>query len=252
MFDFLFKQGKVVADLSFIGVDMHSHLLPGIDDGLQEVEQSVLFIEELRQLGYQRLICTPHILTDLYPNTRETILPKLDIVRKALAKANVNMPVSAAAEYMVDHSFGELLATSKKHDLLTINNQFILIEMSYLAPSPNIEQVIFDLRMFGLTPIIAHPERYGYYHKSFDKYERFVDLGCQLQVNLLSLSGGYGPHVKKTAEKLFKKQMVDYLGTDMHHDKHLAMLKELATHKDFYDLVIAAKLKNKLLIQQND
>lgn len=249
MFNFLFKSARVTPDLSFIAADMHSHLLPGIDDGLQEVAQSVEFIKQLKELGYKKLICTPHILADLYPNTRETILPKLDLVRKALKKAGVDMPVDAAAEYMIDHSFAELLSTSKKTDLLTINNQYILVEMSYLAPSPNFEQVIFDLRMMGLTPIVAHPERYSYYHKQFESYERFVDLGCKLQVNLLSLSGGYGPHVKKTAEKLFSKQMVDFLGTDMHHEKHLEMLHLLAAKKEFYTLVAEATLKNKSLLE---
>ena len=248
MFDFLFKPAKVEADLSFIGVDMHSHLLPGIDDGLQEPEQSVAFMKQLTGLGYKKLICTPHILTDLYPNSRDTILPKLDLVRSHLAKAGHSIEIDAAAEYMIDHSFAELLSKSKKQDLLTINNQYILVEMSYLAPSPNFEQVIFDLRMLGLTPILAHPERYSYYHKNFENYERFVELGCKLQVNLLSLSGAYGPYVKKIAEKLFKKQMVDYLGTDMHHERHLQMLQELATRKDFYAIVANADIKNKDLL----
>jgi tyrosine-protein phosphatase YwqE len=119
--------------------------------------------------------------------------------------------------------------------------------MSYLSPSPNFEKVVFDLRMLGLQPILAHPERYSYYHNQFSQYERFKELGCRLQVNLLSLSGVYGPHVKKTAEKLFKQQMVDFLGTDMHHDRHLSMLKNLATKQEFYDLIADAELLNKTL-----
>jgi tyrosine-protein phosphatase YwqE len=121
--------------------------------------------------------------------------------------------------------------------------------MSYLSASPNIDQVIFDLRMLGLTPILAHPERYNYYHNRFEQYERFKELGCKLQVNLLSLSGGYGPQVKKTAEKLFKTQLVDFLGTDMHHIRHLEMLKVLATKPEFYELVNDALLQNKTLLQ---
>ena len=248
MFNFFKRSGaEVEPDLSFLGVDMHSHLLPGIDDGLQELEKSVEFIKDLQQLGYRKLICTPHILSDLYPNSPETILPKLDLVRDALQKANIAVEIEAAAEYMIDHEFDELISHSKKQDLLTISGQYILVEMSYLSPSPNYEKVIFDLRMLGLQPILAHPERYNYYHNQFSQYERFKELGCKLQVNLLSLSGAYGPHVKKTAEKLFKSQMVDFLGTDMHHDNHLAMLKKLATKKDFYTLVSEAELLNKTL-----
>jgi tyrosine-protein phosphatase YwqE len=249
MFSFFKKSGKTVQpDLSFIGVDMHSHLLPGIDDGLQEVQMSVDFIRDLQELGYKKLICTPHILSDLYPNSPATILPKLQLVRDALKEANVDMKVEAAAEYMIDHMFSELLAKSKKEDLLTMPGDHILVEMSYLSPSPNFDQIIFDLRMLGLQPILAHPERYSYYHQQFEQYERFKDIGCKLQVNLLSLSGGYGPHVKKTAEKLLKSQMVDFLGTDMHHERHLAMLKNLATKKDFYELVENAELLNKTLL----
>jgi tyrosine-protein phosphatase YwqE len=248
MFRSLFKSGKVTPDLSFIGVDMHSHLLPGLDDGLKEVEQSVNFIRQLNELGYKKLICTPHILSDLYPNTRETILPKRDLVREALAKANIQVEVDAAAEYMIDHEFAQLVSKSKRGDLLTISNRYILVEMSYLAPSPNFDSVIFELRMMGLTPILAHPERYSYLHRTFDQYSRFKELGCKLQVNMLSLSGGYGPEVKKAAEKLFKKEMVDFIGTDMHHERHLSGVQEIATKKDFYTLVDDAQLLNKTLM----
>jgi tyrosine-protein phosphatase YwqE len=249
MFNFFKRSGKPVEpDLSFLGIDMHSHLLPGIDDGVQELETTVNFIKDLKSLGYKKLICTPHILSDLYPNSPATILPKLELVRSALKAANVDMQIDAAAEYMIDHMFSDLLSKTKKEDLLTIAGDYILVEMSYLSPSPNFDQTIFDLRMLGLQPILAHPERYSYYHSQFEQYERFKDLGCKLQVNLLSLSGGYGPHVKKTAEKLFKNEMVDFLGTDLHHDRHLALLKSLATKKDFYDLVSSAQLLNNTLV----
>lgn len=249
MFNFFTRPGKaVVPDLSFIGADMHSHLLPGIDDGLLEVAQTVQFIKDLQKLGYSKLICTPHVLSDLYPNSPATILPKLAMVQNALHEAGVNVNVEAAAEYMIDHEFTELIARSKKEDLLTIGKDYILVEMSFLSPSPNFEKVIFDLQMMGLQPILAHPERYHYYHNQFEQYEHFKELGCKLQINLLSLSGAYGANVKKIAEKLLKSQMADFLGTDMHHEKHLAMLKQLATKKDFYDLISHAKLLNKTLL----
>lgn len=248
MFNFFKRSGKPVEpDLSFIGTDMHSHLLPGIDDGLQELENSVAYIKDLKKLGYNKLICTPHILSDLYPNSPQTILPKLALVRDALKAAGVDIQIEAAAEYMIDHMFADLLSKSKKEDLLTIGGDYILVEMSYLSPSPNFDQAIFDLRMLGLQPILAHPERYSYYHHQFEQYERFKDLGCKLQVNLLSLSGGYGPHVKKIAERLFKNEMVDFLGTDLHHERHLAMLKSLATKKEFYELVSNAQILNNTL-----
>jgi len=248
MFNLFKKSGKATPDLSFLAVDMHSHILPGLDDGLKELNQSISLIIQLKELGYKKLIFTPHILSDLYPNTRETILPKLDLVRETLTKQNIPVQIDAAAEYMIDHDFSQLVSKSKRDDLLTINKKYILVEMSYLAPSPNFESVIFDLRMLGLIPILAHPERYSYFHRQFEQYDRFKELGCRLQVNLLSLSGAYGPDVKKAAEKLFKKQMVDFVGTDMHHERHLSGIIDLASKQDFYATISPAELLNKSLL----
>lgn len=249
MFKF-FKRSitQLHSDLSFLSVDMHSHLLPGIDDGLHEVEQTIEFVKELQQLGYRKLICTPHILADLYPNTPGTILPQLAMVKKALVEANIDIKIEAAAEYMIDHEFTELIARSKKEDLLTIKGEYLLVEVPFSAPLPNFDKVIFDIRMLGIQPILAHPERYNYLHNQFNQYERFRELGCKLQVNLLSLSGAYGPQVKKTAEKLIKNNMVDFFGTDMHHEKHLSMLKKLALKKEFHDLLKNAEVLNKTLL----
>ena len=244
----LFKKSSAsaVADLSFIGADMHSHLLPGIDDGLKTTEESIAFISDLYNMGYRKLICTPHIIADIYPNTPETILPRLELLRTELKKKNINMQLEAAAEYMVDIDMEKLITDGKK--LLTFGQNLILIEMSFVAPSVNIEQVIFQLRLKGLQPVLAHPERYAYYHKDFEKYAHYLDLGCILQVNLLSLLGYYGKPVKAIAEKLIKQNMVELLGTDMHHDKHLAALKDLATKKEFYKLFESIEIKNKKLL----
>lgn len=245
MFSF-FKKKVVTPNLSFIGVDMHSHLLPGLDDGLKDIETTISFIGELHAMGYTKLICTPHILAELYPNSPETILPKLDLVREALKQNDIPVTVEAAAEYMVDTDMEKLVRSGKP--LLTFGKNLILIEMSYLAASPNIEQVIFALKLKGLQPVLAHPERYVFYHGDFEKYERMADLGCLLQVNLLSLLGYYGKHIKVVAEKLFERKMVSLVGTDMHHINHLNGLKELATRKEFYKLIEGAELQNKTLL----
>jgi len=245
MFSF-FGSKKAAPDLSFIAADMHSHLLPGLDDGLQEIGQTMIFMQELQQLGYKKLICTPHILSDLYPNSPDTILPKLQLVRDALRENNIDMQVEAAAEYMVDIDFENYVNTGKP--LLTFGNNLILIEMSYVAASNNIENVIFQLRLKGLQPILAHPERYAYYVGNIEQYQRFIDLGCLLQINLLSLLGYYGEGAKNTAETLLRKNMVSFVGTDMHHDNHLNALKKLASKKSFYKLFEGIQLKNKELL----
>jgi protein-tyrosine phosphatase len=249
MFKSLFGGGKSPAapDLSFLSVDMHSHLLPGLDDGLQTMDQTIDFMWQLKEMGYKKLICTPHILSDMHPNTPETILPRLEMVREAVEKAGIGIKVDAAAEYMIDLEFEQLINSGKQ--LLTFGmRDYILIEMSYVAPSPNYEKIIFDLQMKGLKPIFAHPERYNYFHNEFGKYQRLIDLGCDLQVNILSLSGFYGKEVKRAGEALIKKGMVSFLGTDMHHHRHLALLKEFAVKKDFLSLASSGAMLNKTLL----
>ena len=242
----LFKSSQIQPDLSFIAVDMHSHLLPALDDGLKTMEDTVTFVKELQALGFKKLICTPHILTDVHNNSPETILPRLAEVQQALKENNVDVEIQAAAEYMIDHEFEQIIKRGDK--LLTFGKNFILVEMSYLAPSPNLDQVIFELRVLGLQPIIAHPERYNYYHQQFSQYQRLRDMGCWLQVNLLSLAGYYGKQTKKVAEALIKANMIDLIGTDMHHNNHLNATKAFTSHKDFYKILKGVPLQNKMLL----
>ncbi len=245
MFSF-FRTAKVTPDLSFIGADMHSHLLPGIDDGLKTLDETITFIAALQQLGYSKLICTPHIISDMYPNDADTIMPKLELVQQALQQKNINIKIEAAAEYMVDLEMEKNILAGKP--LLTFGKNLILIEMSYMAPSPNMERVIFQLRLKGLQPVLAHPERYSYYHRDFKTYQRFIDMGCLLQVNLLSINGYYGKQIKQVAEKLITTGMVSLIGTDMHHQTHLDGLTELASNKNFYQLLQNVDIRNKALL----
>jgi tyrosine-protein phosphatase YwqE len=243
----LFGSKSATPDLSFLAADMHSHLLPGLDDGLQEMEQTLSFMRQLQQMGYKKLICTPHILSDVYPNSPDTILPKLELVRSALKENNIDIQVEAAAEYMVDIDFENYLSAGKP--LLTFGKKLILIEMSYAASSNNIEHAIFDLRLKGFQPIMAHPERYNYYLGNIEQYQRFIDLGCLLQINILSLLGYYGDGPRNTAENLLKKNMVSFVGTDMHHDNHMEALKKLASKKSFYKLFENVELRNRELLK---
>jgi protein-tyrosine phosphatase len=246
MFSLFGSLKKTTPDLSFLSADMHSHLLPGLDDGLQEIEQTIAFMQQLQQLGYKKLICTPHILAEVYPNSPATILPKLELVRNALKENNVDMQVEAAAEYMVDVDFENDVMADKP--LLTFGNKLILIEMSYVAASSNIENINFQLRLKGMQPVLAHPERYNYYFGNIEQFQRFVDLGCYLQINILSLLGYYGDGAKNTAQTLLKKNMVTLVGTDMHHNNHMNALITLASKKRFYKLFEDINIRNKELL----
>lgn len=218
MISFFKKKKTAVTDLSWLGIDLHAHLLPGIDDGAHDLEQSLMLIGSLHELGFSKFICTPHIFTELYPNTPDTIGGALSQVRSALKTNHIDVIVDAAAEYMVDEAFtvhDELLCLPEKH---------ILIEMSYLAESPNIEQVIFDLQVKGYKVILAHPERYHFNNKKPERFLRYKELGVLFQLNLLSVYGYYGGEVKKLADHLLEQQLYDLAATDLHHERHLKAL----------------------------
>ena len=201
-----------------MGVDIHSHLLPGIDDGSPDVATSVTYIKALMELGIEKFHCTPHILRDYYPNTPETINIALENLKQGLRDANVDVEVTAAAEHMMDDTF------KVEDNLLCLPGKHVLVEMSYLSETPNVEQVIFDLQIKGYKVILAHPERYNFYHKSYEKYHRFKEMGVLFQLNILAIMGYYGKNVKHTAEHLLENKCYDLIGTDLHHEKHLQIL----------------------------
>ncbi|SDG12452.1 Tyrosine-protein phosphatase YwqE [Pedobacter terrae] len=237
MFSFFNKKNKIT-DISWLGVDIHSHILPGIDDGSPDLATSLRFVKSLQELGFDQLIATPHIYQELYPNTSETISSAKDLLQKEMDKANVSLKLSAGAEYMVDQDF--------KMDgaLCTLDQKHLLIEMSYLNESPGISQAIFDLEIKGYKPILAHPERYTFYFKDRSRLKRFKEKGCLLQLNLLSLLGYYGKEVKQLAEILIKEKMYDFAATDLHHDKHLNTLTEAVQSGRIYDLIGSYEFKN--------
>ena len=205
--------------------DFHSHLIPGIDDGAKSIDDSLNLIKGLLKLGFKKIITTPHIYSDIYFNTSEVILNGLEIVKTAIKKEGLDVEFHAAAEYYIDQHFEELL---QKGDLLPVFGKHVLVEISFYQAPPNLEDVIFNMRTRGYIPILAHPERYVYFGLDLSKYERLKDLGCKLQVNLLSLTGRYGQDVQKIAMKLINKGMVEYLATDLHNKDQLEELKTLA------------------------
>ena len=236
-----FKKKSIVNNLEWLGVDIHSHLLPNIDDGSPDIGTTVQMITKLYEVGITKFICTPHIFTELYPNSPETINPALQKTENALKMAGLDLEIVAAAEYMIDETF-------KVHGkLMTLAGNHVLIEMSYLNESPNIEQVIFDLQMAGYQVILAHPERYNFYHKARAKFHRYKDMGVLFQLNLLSVIGYYGKEVKSSAEYLLEKGYYDFAGTDLHHEKHLAALSTMVTNGTLHRKLGNYNFKNKEL-----
>lgn len=237
------KEDSPLQDYSAVGVDMHSHLIPGIDDGAKSIEDSLVLIKELVGMGFNKLYTTPHIMSDYFRNTPEIILGGLEKVREAIKLEGINIEIQAAAEYYIDDGFLKKLDSDK---LLTIGDNYLLFEISYINCPDNIEDIIFRMQVQGYKPIMAHPERYPFWHNNFDQYRTFRDQGVLLQLNLNSLSGYYGYEAKKIGEKLVESEMVDLVGTDCHHLKHVEGLKRGLKEKSLKKL-IETNLLNKHL-----
>jgi protein-tyrosine phosphatase len=213
-------------------VDIHSHLLPGIDDGAKDLDASIALIKKMSFYGIKSFITTPHILGDVYPNTPKIIKSKLKTVKDELLKRNItDISIDAAAEYMIDEQFSAII--EKNEELLTLKNNHVLVEMSYFSPPINLYEVLFQLQLKGYKPVLAHPERYNYYHTDFKSYYKLKQAGCLFQLNLLSLTDHYGKGVQKTAEKILKENLYDFVGTDTHHQRHLEMLLKIGTKSNF-------------------
>ncbi len=223
---------------------MHSHLIAGIDDGSKSIQDSTTMLLQLEKLGYKQIITTPHIMGEYYPNTPAIIRDGLKKLKSALIKENISIEIEAAAEYYLDDYFEKLL--EEKQELLTFSGNHILVEFSMLSEPANAFDLIFQLKTRGYQPILAHPERYLYFEKSIEKFEKIKSLGCDLQVNLLSLGGYYGKSQKKLAIKLLRSNMVDYLGTDLHRVSQITHFSHL--DREVTKLLEKGNFKNKNLI----
>jgi protein-tyrosine phosphatase len=244
----LFKKNtrlQIPANLSVIGCDIHSHFIPGIDDGSKTIEDSVQMIGEMYALGYKKVITTPHIMGDFYRNTPEIILSGLEKVRAALKEANIPVTIEAAAEYYLDYDLERKLDEEK---LLTFGNNNLLFEVSYLNAPENLFHFIFRLQTMGYQPILAHPERYNFWHSNFSKYEALIEKGVKLQLNINSLSGYYSLATKKIAEQLIDRDMISYIGSDCHHMGHIKLIKDVIYENHLKKLMDSGKLLNNALI----
>ncbi|OFX17732.1 MAG: hypothetical protein A2033_04245 [Bacteroidetes bacterium GWA2_31_9] len=238
------KKPDPLPDYSFLGTDMHSHLVPGIDDGSKTLTESLILLSGLYKLGFRKIITTPHIMPDHYRNTPEIINSGLATLKSAVD--NIEMPIElhAAAEYYTDFTIIEKIANEK---LLTIPGNYVLFEFSYFSPPQGIESIIFQLQSSGYKTILAHPERYIYWHNNFDFYKSLKDRDVYFQVNINSLVGEYSIPVKKIAEKLIKNNLIEFAGTDLHNEHHLNLLSEALRSEALIELYNSGKLMNNKL-----
>ncbi len=214
----------------FFSTDIHSHVVPGIDDGSPSLERSVELVGKMKGWGLEKLIVTPHVTQDTFENTPEIISEAYGALRSGLDEAGIAIETDYSAEYRIDEMFVEQLEAGQVRRL---HGDFLLVENSYIQEPYNIDEILFQISMKGFRPILAHPERYMYYYDKTERYDELHGKGILFQVNLLSLAGYYGKEPKKIAEMLIDKGYVDFLGTDLHRRAHTEMIDKYLTTKDY-------------------
>jgi len=229
-------------DFSVLKTDVHSHFIPGIDDGSPDMETSISLIKKMQELGYSKVITTPHVMSDFYQNSSETILKSLADVRLELKLQNINMEIDAAAEYYIDFEFEQKIGKEK---FLTFGDNYILVELSFMQAPKNLFDAIFKLQLEDYKVVLAHPERYRYYNQ--EDYDNLISRGVLLQINLLSLIEYYSTSIQKKTEQLIANNQVSFIGTDCHNMMHAELYERCQTKKAWHDLANSGKLLNSTL-----
>jgi tyrosine-protein phosphatase YwqE len=229
-------------DFSVLKTDIHSHFIPGIDDGAPDMETSISLIKKMKELGFSKVITSPHVMSDFYQNSSEIILKGLADVREELRVQNINIEIEVAAEYYIDYEFVQKIGKEK---FLIFGDNYILVELSFMEAPRNLFNIIFKLQLEGYKVVLAHPERYAYYNQ--EDYENFIARGVLLQVNLLSLIGYYSSKIQKKTERLIANNQVSFVGTDCHNMMHAELYEKCQTQKAWHDLVASGKLLNSSL-----
>lgn len=243
----LFKPKKrLVSPSKFFSenyIDIHSHILPGIDDGAKTMGHSLELLNNMYKHGIRNFVCTPHVIEGVWENSTEKILSTFNelkiVVQQTPGLKEVNIRV--AAEYMMDENFQKLL---ENKDFLPIKDNKILVEMSYLAPPANLFETLAEIQVKGFVPILAHPERYKSFHQDLSIYHQLKSAGCLFQMNIISLSNYYGKDVHESAIWLLRNNMIDFLGSDVHHMKHMEVIDSVVTRKNMMELVMPVIYNN--------
>ena len=223
--------------------DLHSHLIPNIDDGTDSFEESVSIIKQLKEHGFRKIIITPHIMSHRFPNTSEKIQKVNYTLLHELKKMNIDIEVEVAAEYYYDEHFLKLI---EKRELMTFGDNYILFELSYTVKPFMLEQTVAKLLEAGYKPILAHPERYRYYNTDAH-YNNLKEMGLSFQINAISTEGFYGKKVKKTVEKIIDLGIVDFLGSDIHSQNYLDTFEKSLKNKIYKNIFKKNNIKNDYL-----
>jgi protein-tyrosine phosphatase len=228
-----------------LSVEFHSHLIFGVDDGCETIDQSLEILEGFAKMGMRKVITTPHIMSDFYKNSRENLFPLRDQIREALKQRNINLEFDCAAEYLIDDGFEKKIGTG---ELLTFGpkGKHVLVELPFMSEPRNLASSLFELQIAGYTPILAHPERYLYYNAERSRFHDLKDQGILFQMNMLSCIGYYSKQVQDAAIYLVNNNLVDLVGSDTHNIRHQELLKEVQQNKTFQKVCEQELLNNNL------
>lgn len=229
------------ADLSVLHCDVHSHFIPGIDDGAATMEDSITLIRAMHELGYSKVITTPHVMADGFRNTPEIILQGVTRVQEELKAQGVPVEIQASAEYYMDHEFDRLVREKR---VIPFGDNFVLFELPFIAEPAILLTVIFQLQTQGYRPVLAHPERYQFWHTDLTKYENLKERGVLFQLNIMALMGAYGPGARKVAEKLVDNGWYELVGSDCHSMNHIEAIKATLSEPYLHKLLASGKLLN--------
>ena len=195
--------------------DIHSHILFNIDDGSKSIEESIELLKKLKEIGFNNVILTPHYIEGSeYSNNNQVKNKRLKELKKELSNQKIDINVYLGNEIFINNNIYELI---KNGEIKTINNtRYILVELPFHNQIMNLEDIIYELKIKGLIPIIAHPERYTYFQKNYKEIDKLKEEGFLFQGNYSSILGYYGKDAQKLFKYMLKKQYIDYLGTDIH------------------------------------
>ena len=229
IFSFFKGNKNSTPDIGYLRTDIHSHLIPNIDDGIQSIEEGISILREMESLGYTKVITSPHTMWGTYDNTAETILSGLKKMQEAILEEGINIELQAASEYYLDEHFMQRIHSDE--ELLTFGQNHILVETGFINEPPELKEASFHLTMKGYKMVYAHPERYLYLLEKPSLIEELLDRNIIFQLNAVSLTGCYSKPVQKLAEKLIDMKAIKLVGTDCHNMGHINLLKEATTTK---------------------
>ncbi|HEY0978251.1 MAG TPA: CpsB/CapC family capsule biosynthesis tyrosine phosphatase, partial [Flavobacteriales bacterium] len=228
-------------DLSVLRCDVHSHFIPGIDDGSPTLEASIELIKAMHELGYTKVVTTPHVMADGFRNTPEIILGGLEKVRRELERQQIPVTIDAAAEYYLDH---ELEGLVQKRQVLTFGDNLVLFELPFISEPAVLLSLIFSMQTQGYRPVLAHPERYPFWYTDTSRLEQLKERNVLFQLNAIALIGAYGPAARKAAERMIDRGWYELLGSDCHGLDHVRALQVTREEPYLRKLMESGKLIN--------